>query len=264
MERNDAPIAYRAQEAVATITLNAPERRNALSIQLIAELRTALARAVADRDVRVVVIDHAGPVFCAGADLKESAAAHSLAALPAAHLAEALADIAEAPKPVVAVVRGAARGGGLGLIAAADFTVAHFEAEMAFSEVRLGVVPAVIGPVVARRITPARMRELFLVGGGLVVEGDADVFTAEDAEAWGLVSAAVYEEHLDEVTADLVRRLKLGGPSAQAGIKVLTATPDLRGELRKAAAVTAEYFFSEEGREGIRSFIEKRPSSWVG
>ncbi|MDN3240133.1 enoyl-CoA hydratase/isomerase family protein [Glycomyces tritici] len=263
MERNDAPIAYRAQEAVATITLNAPERRNALSIQLIAELRSALARAVADRDVRVVVIDHAGPVFCAGADLKESAAAASLAALPAAHLAEALADIAEAPKPVVAVVRGAARGGGLGLIAAADFTVARFDAEMAFSEVRLGVVPAVIGPVVARRITPARMRELFLVGGGLVVEG-ADVFTAEDAEMWGLVSAALYEEHLDAVAADLVRRLKLGGPSAQAGIKVLTATPDLRGELRRAAAVTADYFFSEEGREGIRSFIEKRPSSWVG
>ncbi|MDA1361062.1 enoyl-CoA hydratase-related protein [Glycomyces luteolus] len=263
MERNDAPIAYRAQEAVATITLNAPERRNALSTHLIAELRGALARAVADRDVRVIVLDHAGPVFCAGADLKESAAAHSLAALPAAHLADALADIAESPKPVVAVVRGSARGGGLGLIAAADFSVAHFEAEMAFSEVRLGVVPAVIGPVVARRITPARMRELFLVGGGFVVEG-ADVFTAEEAATWGLVSTAVYEEHLDAVVADLVRRLKLGGPSAQAGIKALTAAPDLRGELRGAAAVTAEYFFSEEGREGIRSFIEKRPASWVG
>jgi methylglutaconyl-CoA hydratase len=265
VERNDAPIAYRAQEAVATITLNAPERRNALSTHLIAELRSALARAVADREVRVIVIDHAGPVFCAGADLKESAAAASLAALPAAHLAEALADIAEAPKPVVAVVRGAARGGGLGLIAAADFTVARSEAEMAFSEVRLGVVPAVIGPVVARRITPARMRELFLIGGGLVIEdGDPDVFTAEEAAEWGLVSTAVDEEYVDEVAADLVKRLKLGGPSAQAGIKVLTATPDLRGELRRAAAVTADYFFSEEGREGIRSFIEKRPSSWVG
>ncbi|MFG3339475.1 enoyl-CoA hydratase-related protein [Glycomyces sp. NPDC048151] len=263
MERNDAPIAYRAEQAVATITLNAPERRNALSTHLIAELRTALARAVADRDVRVVVLDHAGPVFCAGADLKESVAASSVAALPAAHLAELLADIAEAPVPVVAVVRGAARGGGLGLIAAADFTIASLEVEMAFSEVRLGVVPAVIGPVVARRITPARMRELFLAGGGIVVE-DADVFTGEDAAEWGLVSAAVYEEHLDSVVEDLVARLELGGPSAQAGIKALTAAPDLRGELRKAAAVTAEYFFSEEGREGTRSFLEKRPPSWVG
>ncbi|MBO3732833.1 enoyl-CoA hydratase/isomerase family protein [Glycomyces niveus] len=265
MERNDAPIAYRAQEAVATITLDAPERRNALSTHLIAEMRTALARAVADRDVRVVVIDHAGPVFCAGADLKESVAAHSLAALPAAHLAELLADITEAPKPVVAVVRGAARGGGLGLIAAADFTVAHLEVPMAFSEVRLGVVPAVIGPVVARRITPARMRELFLAGGGLVLdEGDADVFTAEDAADWGLVTTAVYDEHLDAVVQSLVKRLKLGGPSAQAGIKALTATPDLRDQLRKAAAVTGDYFFSEEGREGTRSFLEKRPPSWVG
>ncbi|MFC3491026.1 enoyl-CoA hydratase/isomerase family protein [Glycomyces rhizosphaerae] len=253
MERNDAPIAYRAQEAVATITLNDPERRNALSTRLIAELRAALAKAVADPETRVIVIDHAGPVFSAGADLKESAAASGLADLPAAHLAEALADIAEAPKPVVVVARGAARGGGLGLIAAADVAICSDEAEMAFSEVRLGVVPAVIGPVVARRIGPARMRQLFLTGFK---------FTGEDAEEWGLVDFAPYE--LDDAVEETVAELIEGGPSAQTGIKVLTATPDLRGELRRAAAVTAEYFFSEEGREGIRSFIEKRPPSWVG
>ena len=256
MERNDAPIAYRAQEAVATITLNAPERRNALSTRLIAELRSALARAVADRDVRVIVIDHAGPVFCAGADLKESAAATRLEELPAAHLAELLADVCEAPKPVVAVAKGGAKGGGLGLLAAADVSiVVEGDPAMAFSEVRLGVVPAVIGPVVARHLTPARMRSVFLTG---------DPFGAYDAHRWGLVTHAVAPKAADERRAELVASLAAGGPSAQAGIKVLTATPDLRGELRRAAAVTAEYFFSEEGREGIRSFIEKRPPSWVG
>lgn len=263
MDSNDAPIAYRAEQAVATITLNAPERRNALSTHVIADLRGALARAVADRDVRVVVIDHTGPVFCAGADLKESAAAHSLAALPAAHLAELLADIAEAPKPVIAVVRGSARGGGLGLIAAADFAIGTEEVEFAFSEVRLGVVPAVIAPVVVRRIGPARMRELFLAGGALVADY-GDWFIGAEAAEWGLLTFAVDEEHVRTCLDDLVARLRLGGPAALAGIKVLTATPDLRGELRRAAAVTGEYFFSEEGREGIRSFIEKRPPSWVG
>ncbi|WP_198667280.1 enoyl-CoA hydratase/isomerase family protein [Glycomyces dulcitolivorans] len=263
MDSNDAPIGYRAHEAVATITLNDPARRNALSTHLIGELRRALARAVADRGVRVIVIDHAGPVFCAGADLKESAAAHSAAALPAAHLADALADIAEAPKPVVAVVRGPARGGGLGIIAAADFAVGYDEAEMAFSEVRLGVVPAVIAPVVLRRIGPARTRELFLAGGALVSD-HGDSFTGDDAEAWGLFSFAVAPEHLDESVGELAARLKLGGPAALAGVKTLTATPDLRRQLREAAALTAEYFFSEEGREGVRSFIEKRPASWVG
>lgn len=255
MERNDAPIAYRAQEAVATITLNAPERRNALSLELIAELRSAIAAAVADRDVRVIVIDHAGPVFCAGADLKESVAATRLEDLPAAHLAEALADIAEAPKPVIVSAHGAARGGGLGLLAAADIAVCDEDAELAFSEVRLGVVPAVIGPVVARRLSPARMRQAFLTG---------EAFDGRTAAEWGLVTLPEGTDYLPHYVGHLVDALTRGGPAAQAGIKVLTATPDLRGALRSAAAVTAEYFFSEEGREGTRSFLEKRPPSWVG
>ncbi|HEX2143227.1 MAG TPA: enoyl-CoA hydratase-related protein [Glycomyces sp.] len=253
MNGNDALIAYRADKAVATITLEDPKRRNALSTGLIAELREAVARAVADPDVRVLVIDHAGPVFCAGGDLKESASATRADDLPAVHLAHALAEICEAPKPVVAVVRGAARGGGLGLIAAADVVVCDEEVEMAFSEVRLGVVPAVIGPVVARKISLGRMRELFLTGY---------TFTASQAEQWGLVTFATYE--VDDALAETVGELLAGGPSAQAGIKMLTATPDLREQLRAEATRTAEYFLSSEGQEGVRSFIEKRSPSWVG
>ncbi len=250
MERNDAPIAYRADRAVATITLDDPARRNALSTRMLDRLREAIARAVADEAIRTIVIDHAGPVFCAGADLTESAGADSAEDLPAVRLAEALADMCEAPKPVVALVRGPARGGGMGLLAAADVTLCESETVMAFSEVRLGVVPAVIGPVVARRLSPGKMRQLFITG---------DPFTAEQALDWGLVDGADTAGAFD----DLIESLRRGGPLAQAGVKALTATPDLRERLREAAALTAEYFFSDEGREGVRSFIEKRSPSWV-
>lgn len=254
MDGNDALVKYRPVRKVASITLDAPERRNALSTRMIARLREALAEAVADEAVRVIVLDHAGPVFCAGADLRESAAASGLDELPAAHLAELLADLCEAPKPVVAVARGAAKGGGMGLLAAADVVVCDGSAKLAFSEVRLGVVPAVIGPVVARRLDPGLMRRLFLTG---------ETFTAVEAARWGLVSVAAAADSVERRQAETVERLLAGGPGAQAGIKALTSTPDLRERLREAAALTAEYFFSDEGREGVRSFIEKRAPSWV-
>ncbi|WP_030157106.1 enoyl-CoA hydratase-related protein [Glycomyces sp. NRRL B-16210] len=254
MTGNDAPIAYEAKDAVATITLDDPARRNALSTRLIAAMREALAAAVADPEVRVIVVDHTGPVFCAGGDLKESAAAERAEDLPAVHLADLLWELCEAPKPVVAVARGAARGGGLGLLAAADITICLDEAEMAFSEVRLGVVPAVIAPVVARKIGAARMRALFLTGYQ---------FQAGEAEPWGLVTFSTYDG-IDAAVAETVSELLAGGPQAQAGIKALTATPELREQLQAEAVRTAEYFLSSEGREGVRSFLEKRTPSWVG
>ncbi|WP_199037154.1 enoyl-CoA hydratase-related protein [Glycomyces salinus] len=251
MNSNDALTDYRVEAGVATVALDDPKRRNALSTRLIGELRKSLARAVADPAVRVIVLDHAGPVFCAGADLRESAAATRTEDLPAAHLAELLADMCEAPKPIVAHVRGPARGGGMGLIAAADHTVCGPGARMAFSEVKLGVVPAVIAPVVARKLSPGLLRELFLTGRD---------FDGEQAAAWGLVSDW---NGRGTGLRGVLEGLKAGGPGAQAGIKVLTGDPDLRRKLREAAALTAEYFFSEEGREGVRSFLEKDSPSWV-
>jgi methylglutaconyl-CoA hydratase len=255
VDSNDALIRYRPALNVASITLDAPQRRNALSTRMIGELRETLAKAVADPAVRVIVIDHTGPVFCAGADLKESAAATSLEELPAAHLAELLADLCEAPKPVVVAAKGGAKGGGMGLIAAADLVVAAHDAPMSFSEVRLGVVPAVIAPVVARKLGPGLMRRLFLTG---------ESFDAATASRWDLVAVAVTAAAFEEHRASVVESLLAGGPSAQAGIKALTAAPDLRERLRAEAARTAEFFFSAEGREGVRSFLEKRPASWVG
>ncbi|WP_168801579.1 enoyl-CoA hydratase-related protein [Glycomyces buryatensis] len=254
MDSNDALIRYQDAHKVALITLDAPQRRNALSTSMIAQIREALARARSDERKRVVVIDHAGPWFCAGADLAESARATRLEELPAAHLAELLADICESPKPVVAVARGGARGGGVGLLAAADLVVSDYRAEFAFSEVRLGVVPAVIGPVVARKLTRGLMRRLFMTG---------ESFSAVDGVGWGLVTKATAPDSVERHQADTVEKLLAGGPKALAGVKALTATPGLRDELRSAAAVTAEYFFSEEGREGVRSFIEKSSPPWV-
>jgi methylglutaconyl-CoA hydratase len=251
VEHDDALIAYSVQEAEAVITLNDPDRRNALSTAMIGQLRKSLDRAVSDDAVRVIVIDHNGPVFCAGADLRESAAAQRAEDLPAARLADLLADMCEAPKPIAVAASGAVRGGGMGLLAAADVAVCEESTVFAFSEVKLGVVPAVIAPVVARKLTPGKMRQLFLTGAA---------FDVEEARHCGLVSYYDSDSVLDEAVADLLA----GGPGAQAGIKQLTAAPNLREELRKAAAVTAEYFFSDEGREGVRSFIEKRPASWVG
>lgn len=252
MERNDELITYRTDGPVATITLDAPQRRNALSTVMLARLRFAFARAVADDTARVIVLDHTGPMFCAGADLTESAAAASGADLPATHLAEVLADMNEAPKPVIAVARGGVRGGGMGLLAAADLAICGTDIELAFSEVRLGVVPAVIAPVVARRLSPGKLRELFLTG---------EVFTGAQAEEWELISFA--SDEIDTDLAEMVAELCAGGPSALAGVKALTRDPELRATLRAAGRTTAEYFFAPEGREGVQSFLEKRSPSWV-
>src|SRR5574342_1055751 len=133
---------------VATLTLDSPRNRNALSSALIDELVAALASARDDERVRVIVLTHTGPVFCSGADLKETAAALDSGAIPAARMGEALAAVWQSAKPVLARVGGPARAGGLGLVAAADLAVCAQEATFAFTEVRLGVIPAVISATV--------------------------------------------------------------------------------------------------------------------
>ena len=148
---------------LATLTLDSPHNRNALSAGLIADLRDGLAAATDDDRVRVVLLTHTGPVFCSGADLKETAAA-SAGDLPAARLGEVLAAVWECPKPVVARIGGPARAGGLGLVAAADIAVCADDVTFAFTEVRLGVIPAIISATVLRRLTSRAATELYLTG----------------------------------------------------------------------------------------------------
>jgi methylglutaconyl-CoA hydratase len=242
---------------VTTMTLDSPANRNALSTPLMRELLDALGAALTDPAVRAVVISHTGPVFCSGADLKETAEARESGRVPAEMLADVLAAIWEFPKPVLARIAGPARAGGLGLIAAADIAVCALDATFAFSEVRLGVIPAVISSTVLPRLAPRAAAELYLTG---------DVFDGARAAGIGLVTAAVPAEELDAAVARYTESLVRGGPLALAGTKQLLRrhpAETIRADLAELSTRSAGYFRSAEGREGVAAFREKRPASWV-
>jgi methylglutaconyl-CoA hydratase len=242
---------------VTTVTLDSPANRNALSTPLMRGMLDALGAALTDPAVRVVVLSHTGPVFCSGADLKETAEARESGRVPAELLADVLAAIWEFPKPVLARVGGPARAGGLGLIAAADLAVCTRDATFAFSEVRLGVIPAVISATVLPRLAPRAAAELYLTG---------NVFDGVRAAEIGLVTAAVAADELDAAVSAYTEALVRGGPLALAGTKQLlrrTPAESVRVDLADLSARSAGYFKSAEGREGVAAFREKRPASWV-
>jgi methylglutaconyl-CoA hydratase len=266
---------------VATLTLDSPRNRNALSKALIGQLLDALAAAVADPAAHVILLTHTGPVFCSGVDLAETAAATETGELPAARISERsgaapappsaaqraglpaeamgelLAAVWECPKPVVARVGGPARAGGLGLVAAADIAVCAAEATFAFTEVRLGVVPAVISATVLPRLTSRGAAELYLTG---------DVFDGVRAAQVGLVTAAVPAADLDATVTHYTTALVRGAPGALAGTKRLLRRPTpvtFRDELAELTALTVSYFRSAEGREGVAAFREKRDPYWI-
>jgi methylglutaconyl-CoA hydratase len=242
---------------IATLTLDSPTNRNALSSALIDELVTAVRAAGDDPAVRVIVLSHTGPVFCSGADLKETAAASTGDGVPAGRMGEALAAIWESRKPVVARVGGPARAGGLGLIAAADIAVCTVEATFAFTEVRLGVIPALISATVLPRLTRRAAAELFLTG---------DVFDGARAEQIGLVTAAVPAADLDATVARYAQSLVRGAPAALAATKQLLqggASRTIRDELAELTRASVTFFTSDEGREGVRAFAEKRDPAWI-
>lgn len=249
----------RTAAGVTTLTLDSPANRNALSTPLMRTLLDLLAAALRDPAVRAVVLSHAGPVFCSGADLKETAEARENNTVPAELLADVLAALWEFPKPVVARVAGPARAGGLGLIAAADIAVCTRAVTFAFSEVRLGVIPAVISATVLPRLAPRAAAELYLTG---------EVFDGQRAAEIGLVTKAVDADELDGAVTAYAQALVLGGPVALAGTKQLLRRPfhgggSVRAELAELSARSAGYFKSAEGREGVAAFREKRPASWV-
>lgn len=252
----DELVHYAVSSGVATITLDSPHNRNALSAQLRRELGAALERALADDAIRVLVLDHTGPVFCAGMDLKEArggaADAQGVNEFPAI-----LERIWTSPKPVVAKLAGPARAGGVGLVAAADIAVAVEDATFAFSEVRIGVIPAIISVTVLPRLAPRAAHELFLTG---------DTFDATRAARIGLLTAAVPAERLDAEVAEYVQSLSLGGPAALAATKQLLqgeSATDISEKFATMLATSARFFAGEEGQEGITAFTEKRKPNWV-
>ncbi len=239
---------------ITTITLDRPASRNALSGALLTELRTALTGALAAAGCRVIVLTGAGTVFCAGADLKESAGGR--AAAPEL-FPEILRLIWDSPKPVICRVNGSARAGGIGLIAASDIAIAPAAATFAFSEVRIGVVPAIISVPCLRRMPPRAAAEFFLTG---------EVFGARRAAEIGLLTSAVEPDELDAEVQRYARMLLAGAPGALAGAKdVLRDVPALPFEagLARMAKVSAAGFASAEASEGMAAFSAKRPPSWA-
>ena len=250
---DDDVLKVTVEQGVATLTLDSPANRNALSRAMRARLRTALDDALADDTVRVVVLDHTGRVFCSGMDLSE-AAGGGAEQQGVREFPEILSAIWSSPKPVLAAVRGPARAGGVGLLAACDVVVASTSATFAFSEVRIGVVPAVISAVVLPRMLTHVAHRLMLTG---------EVFDASTAAAGGLVDLVAPDDAVSEVVAGQVRALAAGAPTALAETKRLlrAGAPALRFD--ELLELSARFFASEEGQEGIASFREKRPARWV-
>jgi methylglutaconyl-CoA hydratase len=244
-------IDYRVAGGVATITLDSPSNRNALSFRLVEQLKEAVAAATADPAARVIVLTGTGPVFCSGLDLKEQAAG---GAVP--DVAGVIHALWNGPKPTVARLNGPARAGGLGLVTACDIAIASAEATFAFTEVRIGVAPAMIAVTCLRRMDPRAAAEYFLTG---------ETFDGVRAQEIGLVNRTVPLGELDATVDHYVDMLLRGAPEALTLAKrIPRLVPDLTVEdgLERMAALSAEKFASAEAAEGIAAFREKRNPSW--
>ena len=243
---------------VATITLDSPHNRNALSRQLTAELEAHVRAAIADPASRVIVLTGSGTVFCSGADLKEQREANQAGAPtgPTA-LSPILEAIWHSPKPVVGRINGPARAGGLGLVAACDISVAPAETTFAVNEVRIGVIPAIISVVLLRKLTITTAMELFLTG---------EAFTGARAAEIGLLTAAVPAPDLDAAVGRDLEALRLGAPNALAGAKRLVRevpAMEMHQAFAEMARRSAEHVASPEALEGMTAFAEKRPPAWT-
>jgi len=255
------PLLVQTRDAVATLTLNRPEIRNAFDDAQIERLTKALRAAEAAPAVRAVVIAGSGPAFCAGADLnwmkRMAGYTYEQNLADATALAEMLRTLDRMTKPTIARVHGAAFAGGTGLVAACDIALGTPAAKFCLSEAKLGLSPATISPYVVRAMGTRMARRYFLT---------AEVFDAAEAYRIGLLSALVPAAELDSALEGLLKQLLAGGPQAIAEIKDLiravgTGAVDA-AMIADTARRIAEIRVTAEGREGIASFLEKRKPAW--
>ena len=258
----DTPCDVFVRDGVATVTLNRPEIHNAFDEALIEALTAAFVSLDDNADVRAVVLAGAGKSFCAGADLnwmKRMAAFGAEENLADAHaLAAMLRSLYALAKPTIARVTGAAYGGGVGLVAACDIAIAVPEAAFALSEVKLGLIPATIGPYVMEAIGARQARRYFLT---------AERFGAQDALRIGLLHDVVARDQIDARIEQFIATLKAASPAAQLECKALIRGVAHRPIDDDVIAGTAEHIAavraSPEGREGVAAFLGKRPAAWV-
>lgn len=243
---------------VATVTLDSPSNRNALSRGLVSDLQQRLDAAIADDRARLIVLTGAGPVFCSGADLKEGISVSEPGSRGGpGGLVGILKQIWNSPKPVIGRINGPTRAGGIGLVAACDIAVSVDTATFAFSEVRLGLIPAIISVVILPKLGLSKGMELFLTG---------DTFAADEAVRFGLLNAAVPAEELGAGVGRYVTSILKGSPGALSGCKRLVREVpgmDMDAAFELTAKWSAEYFTSEEAREGMTAFAQKRPPRWA-
>lgn len=244
---------------VSTLTLNVPERRNAIGPQMVGELLHALGEARQDASVRVVVLTGAGKAFCAGGDFQQmTGAADGEGGVPPGDYAELLRVMMHYEKPLVAKVNGHAMGGGLGLVAASHFAIASSAAKLGTPEIDVGLFPFMIMAVLARTMPRRPLVEMMLLGRKL---------PADEAARLGVIGSCVAPEALDVAVAELCAKLAQKSPTAtRLGLRALGAQGDL--ELERALPMLrdalAECLGTEDAREGLTAFLEKREPKWTG
>jgi methylglutaconyl-CoA hydratase len=252
----------RADDGAFTISLSRPDIHNAFDDQLIVELTQTLETAGTDKSIRVVVLTGEGKSFSAGADLnwmrRMAAFTEEENYHDAMALGELMLTLNRLPKPTIARVNGAAYGGGVGLIACCDIAIAVDDAQFALTEVKLGLIPAVISPYVVAAIGEKNARRYFLTG---------ERFSAADAVDIGLLNSCVPADELDRTVQKMIDLLLAAGPIAQAEAKDLIASVAHRPPTDSVVADTAERIahirISPEGQEGLSAFLEKRSPDWL-
>lgn len=257
-------ILIQTQGAVATLTMNRAQVHNAFDDHLIAELTAALERCGTDPSIRAIVLTGAGASFSAGADLNwmrgMAGASEQENRDDSLRLARLMRSLQFCPKPTVARVNGAAYGGGVGLVACCDIAIAADGAKFGLTEVKLGLVPAVISPCVVAAIGLRQARKLFLTG---------EVFDAAEARRIGLLHQIVAPEALDDAVAFALKLLAKAGPEAQREAKLLAFRMGGLDEAaaeridRDNAALIARLRVSPEGQEGLTAFLDKRAPAWT-
>jgi methylglutaconyl-CoA hydratase len=243
---------FSQRAGVDYLALASTHNRNALSIRLTEELLEAIA---ASRG-RALVLEHEGPVFCAGVDLRERSAEGADQRRHSALLIELLRALVDVPHPVICRIDGPVRGGGMGLVACADIAIASPAASFAFSEVRVGVLPAIVGGLALRKVAPGPLMPLLLSGRQ---------FSAEEALRIGLLS--VVETDTPAAVDAYCTEIKAGAPGAIAATKALmhslTDTRPLAEMLHALDLKSAEQFATAEGHEGMTAFLERRTPAWT-
>jgi len=249
-------VRHQVNNGISTITLANPDNRNALGTQLVAELMYAIDEAEANPETRVIVLTNDGPVFCAGADLSERSGTTRSASTQAVDPGKMFGRFRNSPKPFVGRIAGHAVAGGLGLAAAMDISVTIPEAKFGFTEVRIGVAPAMISVICLPKMRPAE-------GAAAILRGNR--FDAQEAVRLGLINQLVEPDDLDATVAAICADLLEGSPQALAASKQLLAqVPEMTfsGGMEWTAKLSKALFKGPDATEGMDAYLSKRPPSW--